>query len=109
MTIDGMTIAVRSRGCLAHICEGDKIVIGPDLSKIVAAKVVDARKKACPGTLMETKKSIVELNQGEVLEVLSNDPEARNDIRSWAEKAGQDYLGHMEAKGYDRLFIARRQ
>lgn len=84
-------------------------MITPDLAKIVAAKVVDARDKACPGTLLEAKRSVVKVNQGEILEVLSNDPEARNDIRSWAEKAGQDYLGHLEAKGYDRLFVVRRQ
>ena len=71
--------------------------------------MVDARDRACPGTLLETKRAVFEVDQGEVLEVLSNDPEARNDVRSWAEKAGQDYLGHVEAKGYDRLFVARRQ
>jgi tRNA 2-thiouridine synthesizing protein A len=93
----GMKIAHINRGRLTYRCNGEKKLSGANLAEIVAAKVVDARDKACPGTLLE------------ILEVLSNDPEARNDIRSWAEKAGQDYLGHMEAKGYDRLFVARRQ
>jgi len=44
---------------------------------------------------------------GEVLEVWSGDPNTKNDIPRWAAKVGHEYLGVLEADGYDRLFLRR--
>ncbi|HAA02428.1 MAG TPA: sulfurtransferase TusA family protein [Syntrophobacteraceae bacterium] len=80
-----------------------------DLNAIMAATVVDARGSACPGPLLEAKKGIGKVKVGEVLEVLSNDPATKNDIPVWAKKVGHEYLGHIAADGYDRIFITRRK
>ena len=80
-----------------------------DLNAITVATVVDARGSACPGPLLEAKKGIGKVKVGEVLEVLSNDPATKNDIPVWAKKVGHEYLGHVSADGYDRLFIIRRK
>jgi len=93
---------------LAHRYQGEKILSGADLAEPNAAKVVNARNMACPGTLLETKRAIAGVKPGEILEVLSNDPEARADIRAWADKAGHEYLGYVEAECHDRLFVARK-
>ena len=78
-----------------------------DLSQIQAAKVVDARGSACPGPLLEAKKGIGAIKVDEVLEIWSGDPKTKEDIPKWAAKVGHEYLGHLEAEGYDRLFIRR--
>jgi tRNA 2-thiouridine synthesizing protein A len=80
-----------------------------DLKTIKAASTVDARGSACPGPLLEAKKGIGKVKVGEVLEVLSNDPGTKNDIPVWAKKVGHDYLGHLSADGYDRLFVVRKK
>ncbi|MCG6918437.1 MAG: sulfurtransferase TusA family protein [Deltaproteobacteria bacterium] len=80
-----------------------------DLSTINPATVVDARGSACPGPLLEAKKGIGKVKIGETLEILSNDPGTRNDIPIWAKKVGHEYLGHVEADGYDRLFVVRNK
>jgi TusA-related sulfurtransferase len=80
-----------------------------ELNAIQAATVVDARGSACPGPLLEAKKGIGKVKVGEVLEVLSNDPATKNDIPVWAKKVGHDYLGHISADGYDRIFITRKK
>lgn len=80
-----------------------------DLTSIEAASVVDARGSACPGPLLEAKKGIGTVKVGEVLEILSNDPATKNDIPIWANKVGHDFLGHLEADGYDRIFIVRKK
>jgi len=46
---------------------------------------------------------------GEVLEILSNDPATKNDIPVWAKKVGHEFLGHLGADGYDRIFITRKK
>ena len=80
-----------------------------DLNTIQAASVVDARGSACPGPLLEAKKGIGTVKVGETLEIRSNDSGTRSDIPIWAKKVGHEYLGHVEADGYDRLFVVRKK
>lgn len=80
-----------------------------DLNNIKVANVVDARGCACPGPLLEAKKGIGKVRVGEVLEILSNDPVTKNDIPIWAKKVGHDFMGHLPADGYDRIFVVRRK
>ncbi|GAB4417212.1 MAG: sulfurtransferase TusA family protein [Anaerolineae bacterium] len=78
-----------------------------ELSNVTAAKVVDARGSACPGPLLEAKKGIGAIPVGEVLEIWSGDANTKRDIPQWASKVGHEYLGVIEADGYDRIFIKR--
>lgn len=80
-----------------------------ELSEIKAAYVADARGVACPGPLLEAKKAIGSVKVGEVLEVWSGDANTKNDLPRWAAKVGHEYLGHLPADGYERLFIVRKR
>jgi len=73
-----------------------------DLNSIDASEQVDARGSACPGPLLEAKKGIGKVQVGQTLEILSNDSGTRTDIPAWAGKVGHEYLGYLEADGYDR-------
>jgi len=78
-----------------------------ELESITAASVVDARGAACPGPLLEAKKGMARIPVGSVIEVWSTDPATKNDISAWSAKVGHDFLGVLEADGYDRVFITR--
>jgi TusA-related sulfurtransferase len=80
-----------------------------NLTTIQPANTVDARGSACPGPILEAKKGIGKVKVGEILEVLSGDPGTRKDIPAWAGKVGHDFLGLVEADGYDRLFVRRKK
>jgi len=80
-----------------------------DLNTIEAESTVDARGSACPGPLLEAKKGIGKVKVGEILEILSNDSSTRSDIPFWAKKVGHESLGHIEADGYDRIFVLRKK
>jgi len=80
-----------------------------DLSTIQASKVVDARAMSCPGPLLEAKKSIGLVKIGEVLEIWSGDAGTKMDMPRWCEKVGHEYLGHLPAEGYERLFVRRKK
>jgi TusA-related sulfurtransferase len=82
-------------------------MIMQDLSTIQAAKIVDARAMACPGPLLEAKKSIGGVKVGEVLEIWSGDENTKNDMPRWCKKVGHEYLGELPGEGYDRLLIRR--
>lgn len=78
-----------------------------DLATLTADKVVDARGTACPGPLLEAKKSMPGVAVGGVMEVWSSDPQTRVDIGAWSAKVGHDFLGFLPASGYDRVFVRR--
>jgi TusA-related sulfurtransferase len=80
-----------------------------DLNNITPANTVDARGSACPGPLLEAKKGIGKVKVGEILEIFSNDAGTRKDIPVWAKKVGHEYMGHVEADGYDKHYITRKK
>ncbi len=80
-----------------------------DVDKIQVAKVVDARGSACPGPLLEAKKAIGTVSVGDTIEVMSGDASTKNDLPKWAGKVGHEFLGSVEAEGYDRMFITRKK
>lgn len=80
-----------------------------DLEGLEVAQVVDARGSACPGPLLEAKKGIGAVPVDGVLEIWSSDPGSKNDIPVWAAKVGHEFLGVVEADGYDRIFLTRKK
>jgi TusA-related sulfurtransferase len=78
-----------------------------DLETITAAEIIDARGAACPGPLLEAKKGMGKIAIGDVMEVWSSDPATKNDMSAWAGKVGHEFLGVVEADGYDRVFLRR--
>jgi TusA-related sulfurtransferase len=80
-----------------------------ELEAITDARVVDARGTACPGPLLEAKKGMAGLPVGSTIEIWSTDPGTKSDISAWSAKVGHDFLGVLEADGYDRVFVIRRK
>ena len=80
-----------------------------DLNSLVVASTVDARGSACPGPLLEAKKGIGKVKVGETLEIFSNDSGTRTDVPAWAKKVGHEYLGVVEADGYDKHYVRRKK
>jgi TusA-related sulfurtransferase len=78
-----------------------------ELEKVQPAKIVDARGTACPGPLLEAKKAIGSVSVGQTIEVWSGDPSTKKDVPRWAAKVGHEFLGVIEAEGYDRMFLVR--
>lgn len=78
-----------------------------ELKKIRADKVVDARGMACPGPLLEAKKTITGMAVGQTMEVLSSDEGTNNDIPLWAKKMQYEHLGTVEDAGFWRLFVKK--
>jgi TusA-related sulfurtransferase len=78
-----------------------------ELESVTAAEVVDARGAACPGPLLEAKKSMGGVSVGDVIELWSTDPVTKSDVAAWSGKVGHEFLGSLEADGYDRVFVRR--
>ncbi|REE66746.1 TusA-related sulfurtransferase [Paenibacillus taihuensis] len=70
-------------------------------------KVLDAKGLACPMPIVRTKKSIAELQSGQVLEVHATDKGAKNDLTAWAKSTGHELLSSNEENGVYKFWIRK--
>ncbi|WP_156288862.1 sulfurtransferase TusA family protein [Oceanobacillus salinisoli] len=57
---------------------------------------LDAKGLACPMPIVKTKKAIIELEEGQVLEIQATDKGSKADLTAWASSVGHQYLGTVE-------------
>ncbi|MFD0679529.1 MULTISPECIES: sulfurtransferase TusA family protein [unclassified Paenibacillus] len=70
-------------------------------------KVLDAKGLACPMPIVKTKKSIGELESGQVLEVHATDKGAKNDLAAWAKSTGHELVQDAEENGIYKFWIKK--
>ncbi|UOR12090.1 sulfurtransferase TusA family protein [Halobacillus amylolyticus] len=63
---------------------------------IKANHVLDAKGLACPMPIVKTKKTLNDLEPGQVIEVQATDKGSTADIQAWAKSTGEQYLGTVE-------------
>jgi TusA-related sulfurtransferase len=78
-----------------------------ELKSVKVAKSVDARGTACPGPLLEAKKAIGTIEEGDIMEILSADEGTKSDIPKWCNKQGHEYLGAVEENGYFKVYMKK--
>ena len=61
----------------------------------------------CPEPLFRTREEIDKIQVGEVLEVLSDDPAAEEDLKRFAKRAGHEILKFERKKDSLRFLIRR--
>ncbi|MDP6869345.1 MAG: sulfurtransferase TusA family protein [Candidatus Poseidoniaceae archaeon] len=59
----------------------------------------------CPVPVHQTRKALVELVSGDVLEVLSDDPEALHDIPILIDRLGHQIIDVIKSAGEFRIII----
>ena len=71
--------------------------------------VLDIRGATCPGPIVEAKKLLNGMHKGEVLELISDCPGIRADVRSWVKATGLELADAREnAPGEYQFYIRKR-
>ncbi len=70
-------------------------------------RTLDALGLYCPIPVFMTRQEMDKMSQGEILEVLADDPAAEEDIIRWAKKAGQEII-NLEKEGHQLRFLIRK-
>lgn len=70
-------------------------------------EVLDCRGLLCPLPLLKTQQAVARLRSGQVLEVLTTDPQAEADLRRWAEASGHEVFPLPPEGGVRRLYVRR--
>jgi tRNA 2-thiouridine synthesizing protein A len=71
-------------------------------------KELDARGLNCPLPILRAKKSLGELQSGQVLKILATDPGAVKDFQAFAKQTGNELLSHSEANKEFIFYMKRK-
>lgn len=74
---------------------------------IKADRILDAIGFFCPEPILKTRREMDQMNIGEVLEVMADDPGSVEDIPKWAKRAGQEFL-IMNRQDHHCRFLVRK-
>ena len=72
-----------------------------------AEKVLDAKGMACPMPVVKTKKTIEEIDSGDILEVHATDKGAKSDLAAWTKSGGHELVDEAEEEGVLKFWIKK--
>ncbi|MGE5894117.1 MAG: sulfurtransferase TusA family protein [bacterium] len=76
---------------------------------MTSARTFDARGMRCPMPVLKLAKEIKEINPGETLEVIADDPGFKPDVTAWCSQSKNQLLDLREEGTVFRAYIKRQQ
>jgi tRNA 2-thiouridine synthesizing protein A len=71
-------------------------------------KELDVRGLNCPLPILRTKKSLVDMNPGQVLKIMATDPGAVIDFQVFADQTGNELISLSELAGEFTFYMRKR-
>ena len=72
-----------------------------------ADRLLDAKGLACPMPIVKTKKSMNDMETGQVLEIHATDKGAKADLAAWTKSGGHDLIQSTEENGVYKFWIKK--
>ncbi|TKJ28766.1 MAG: response regulator SirA [Chloroflexi bacterium B3_Chlor] len=70
-------------------------------------KTVDYKGLFCPMPIVKVSKDIKEIEVGQVLEMLADDPGSKADMQAWSKQTGNELLDMQEEGGVFKFYVRR--
>jgi TusA-related sulfurtransferase len=70
-------------------------------------KTLDARGLCCPMPSVKTALALEQMEAGQVIEVLTDDPISKRDLPVWAESTGNTLLGMKEEERTIKIYLRK--
>jgi tRNA 2-thiouridine synthesizing protein A len=74
----------------------------------IVDRTLDCLKLLCPVPVIKTSKTVKEMQVGQVLLLLADDPGSKADMVAWAKQTGNELLG-IEEEGRTFKFYIRKK
>jgi len=71
-------------------------------------KELDARGLSCPLPILKTKKSLNEIQSGQVLKIVATDPGSVKDMQAFANQTGHTLISSAEADSTYTFLIRKK-
>ena len=68
---------------------------------------LDARGLSCPMPSVKTALALEGMEQGQVIEILTDDPVSKKDLPVWARSTGNELLGIEEDEGTIKIYLKK--
>ncbi len=68
---------------------------------------LDARGLSCPMPSVKTALELEQMDSGQVLEILTDDPVSKKDLPVWAEETGNKLLGIDEDESTIKIYLEK--
>jgi tRNA 2-thiouridine synthesizing protein A len=62
----------------------------------------------CPAPIFETRKKMDSINEGQILEIIADDPASEEDIKHWAKVTGNELLETTKDKEKFIFYIRKK-
>ena len=72
-----------------------------------ADKLLDAKGLACPMPIVKTKKSMNDMETGQILEIHATDKGAQADLAAWSRSGGHEIVQSTEENGVFKFWIKK--
>ena len=70
-------------------------------------RTVDYKGLFCPMPIVRVSKAIKEIEVGQVLEMLADDPGSKPDMKAWVNQTGHELLDVREEDGVFKFYVRR--
>ena len=77
-------------------------------AEIKADKTVDYKGLFCPMPIVKVSRAIKEIEVGQVLEMLADDPGSKADMQVWAKHTGHELVSMSEEGGLFKFYVRRQ-
>ena len=71
-------------------------------------KELDARGLNCPLPILKAKKSLTDMQSGQVLKIIATDPGSVKDFQAFSKQTGNELLSQAEANKEFTFFLKRK-
>jgi len=72
-------------------------------------KTVDYKGLFCPMPIIKVSKDIKQIEVGQVLEMLADDPGSKPDMEAWVRQTGHELLDMQEQGGVFKFYVRRNK
>lgn len=77
-------------------------------AEIKVDKTVDYKGLFCPMPIVKISRAIKEIEVGQVLEMLADDPGSKPDMQAWARQTGHELVSMVEESGLFKFYVRRK-
>lgn len=70
-------------------------------------KTLDARGLSCPMPSVKTALALEMMEEGQTIEVLTDDPVSKRDLPVWAQSTGNELLGIKEEETIIKIYLKK--
>jgi TusA-related sulfurtransferase len=78
-------------------------------AELKVEKTVDYKGLFCPMPIVKVSKDIKEIEVGQVLEMLADDPGSKPDMEAWVKQTGHEMVDTQEEGGVFKFYVRRNK